>query len=43
MSGTNRLINSIVTKKGGSLVSALTNANNEAKKQDIKGGKKAKK
>lgn len=38
-SGTNRLINSVITgKKGGqsTLTSALMNANNEAKKEDKK-------
>ncbi len=39
MSGTNRLINSIITKKNGgesALTTALENANEEAIKQDKK-------
>ncbi len=46
MSGTNKLIQSIIQGKKGSesaLTSALTNANEVAKQQDIKDGKKAKK
>jgi hypothetical protein len=45
MSGTNRLVNSIITKKGGSnsaLTSALDNANEFVKKND-KGKKDDKK
>lgn len=46
MSGTNRLVQSIIVEKKGSesaLTKALTNANEEAIKQDPKGAKKEKK
>lgn len=43
MSGTNKLIQSVIEGKKGSqasLTKSLMNANNEAKKQDKKSGKK---
>lgn len=46
MSGTSRLVNSVITKKNGSesaLTSALENQNEVAKKEDVKGETKEKK
>lgn len=46
MSGTRRLLSSVIAGKKGSesaLTSVLMNENEEAKKQDVKNGKKQKK